>query len=99
MGQTIETWWKVCKNRWKATMPKFFRRMMYLCALISGSSLAANTAIITAGTTPHEWWSNILPYLVGVPAGVMFACKFTVDGGFRDKTVNKHSTDSDIDSN
>ena len=45
--------------------------------LISGTALAANEAMQLAGATPHEWWADLFPYLVGVPAGMAFVAKFT----------------------
>lgn len=72
---------KEAKSRWGKTMPKFFKSVMWLCGLVSGTALAVNTALMTAGVQPHEWWTDIFPYLIGIPAGAMFACKFTVNGG------------------
>ena len=92
MGEELKKTGNEAIERWKEKMPKFFLWMMYICAFIGGTALAANTAIIAAGAQPHEWWSDLFPYLIGVPAGVMFACKFTVDGGFRDKTLDRHNT-------
>ena len=75
--KTIQDFWKEMRERWHNAMPRFFKRLMWICGLISGSALAANEAMTVANIQPHEWWTDILPYLVGVPAGVMFACKFT----------------------
>ena len=67
----------VLRARWKNSMPKFFRRVCWICALISGTALAANTAITAGGGTTHEWWNEIYPYLLGIPAGAAFVAKFT----------------------
>ena len=74
----------VCRNiiatlrsRWRNHMPVFFRRVFWVCSLISGTALAVNTAITAGGGTPHEWWQDIYPYLLGFPAGIAFAAKFT----------------------
>lgn len=74
----------VCRNiiatlrsRWRNHMPVFFRRLFWICSLISGTALAVNTAITAGGGTPHEWWQDIYPYLLGFPAGIAFAAKFT----------------------
>ena len=75
--KTIGDFWKEMKARWHNAMPRFFKRLMWICGLISGSALAANEAMTVAGIQPHEWWTDVLPYLVGVPAGTMFACKCT----------------------
>lgn len=92
MGEELRKTGSEAVKRWQQKMPKFFRWMIYLCAFISGIALTVNTSIIAAGAQPHEWWSDIFPYLIGVPAGVMFTCKFTVDGGFRDKALDRHNT-------
>lgn len=65
------------KSRWKNTMPRFFRNICWVGTLISGTALAVNTAITAGGGTPHEWWNEIYPYLLGVPAGAAFVAKFT----------------------
>lgn len=74
----------VCRNiiatlrsRWRNHMPVFFRRLFWICSLISGTALAVNTAITAGGGTPHAWWQDIYPYLLGFPAGIAFAAKFT----------------------
>jgi hypothetical protein len=69
--------WQVLKNRWRNHMPKFFARMMWICSLISGTALAANEAMELANIEPHQWWIDIRAYLIAVPAGAAFACKFT----------------------
>lgn len=83
MGERVSNIRKELKGRWQQRMPKFFRGLMWLCGLISGTALAVNTAITAAGIQPHEWWIDIMPYLIGVPAGMMFACKFTVENGYK----------------
>lgn len=84
-------------ERWHKAMPKFFKRVMWICGLISGTALAINEAMQLAGASPHEWWIDIFPYLVGAPAGAMFVCKFTVKGGM-EKPEN-HNTILDKDDN
>lgn len=69
------------KSRWGKKMPQFFKTVMWVCGLVSGAAMAVNTAMMAAGAQPHDWWTDIFPYLVGIPAGAMFACKFTVNGG------------------
>lgn len=69
----------ILKNRWQNAMPRFFRNICWTGALISGTALAVNTAIVAGGGTAHEWWNDIYPYLLGVPAGAAFVAKFTQD--------------------
>lgn len=78
MGEQIKTFSKEARKRWKAKMPKFFSRICWICSLISGTALAAQEAMIVAHIEPHEWWTDILPYLIGIPAGMAFAAKFTM---------------------
>ena len=65
------------KSRWRNAMPRFFKRMMWICGLVSGTALAANEAMQVANIEPHQWWIDVRPYLIAVPAGAMFVCKFT----------------------
>ena len=65
------------RQRWQNTMPKFFACICWVCALISGTALAVHTAITAGGGVPHEWWNDIYPYLLGIPAGAAFVAKFT----------------------
>jgi hypothetical protein len=75
--KTMKEFWKEMRTRWHNAMPRFFKRMMWICGLISGTALAAHESMSLAGIQPHAWWLDIEPYLVAVPAGAMFACKFT----------------------
>lgn len=81
------------RSRWRNAMPKFFARICWACALISGTALAANTAITAGGGTTHEWWNNIYPYLLGIPAGMAFVAKFTQN---YDKNGNPIEKDVEI---
>ena len=70
-------WFRILKRRWLNTMPRFFRNICWTGALISGTALAVNTAIVAGGGTTHAWWDDIYPYLLGIPAGMAFVAKFT----------------------
>ena len=76
-------YWPTVKGRWTQRMPKFFKGVSILSALVGGTALAVQTAIVTGMGTPHEWWQDIYPYLVGGSAGALFVSRFTVNGGFR----------------
>ena len=65
----MKQFWKLLELRWRNSMPKFFRTIFLICSLISGTALAINTAIIAAGAVPHDWWTEIYPYFIGIPAG------------------------------
>jgi hypothetical protein len=77
MGEKVKKAGHTLSQRWLNTMPRFFRIVFWICSLISGTALAVNTAILAGGGTPHEWWVDVYPYLIGVPAGMAFAAKFT----------------------
>lgn len=87
MGERI----KHCElvERWRKKMPKFFRRVMWLCICIAGTATGVHVYFNHFGITPHEWWTDILPYVTGIPVGAAIACKLTVDGGFRQKQMDK----------
>ena len=85
----MKKFWKTLHSRWRNHMPVFFKRMMWLCGLISGTALAANEAMQVADIEPHQWWIDVRPYLIAVPAGAMFACKFTQTYGKDGKPVGK----------
>lgn len=73
----MKKFWNTITSRWQNAMPKFFRIICWVGALISGTALAVNTAIVAGGGTTHEWWNDIYPYLLGIPAGAAFVAKFT----------------------
>jgi hypothetical protein len=75
--KSMKDFWSLLKHRWTNAMPKFFARICWVCALISGTALAVNTAITAGGGTTHEWWNDLYPYLLGIPAGMAFVAKFT----------------------
>lgn len=87
--KTIKDFWKTLRSRWHNHMPKFFARICWICALISGTALAVNTAIMAGGGTTHEWWNDIYPYLLGVPAGMAFVAKFTQNYDKNGEPINK----------
>jgi hypothetical protein len=86
----MKKFWNLLRSRWLNAMPKFFSRICWICTLISGTALAANTAITAGGGTTHEWWDNIYPYLLGIPAGMAFVAKFTQNYDQNGNPVEKH---------
>lgn len=101
--KNINEFWRTLQHRWKNRMPVFFRRVSKACLFVSGTALAANTAITQGGGVPHEWWTDIYPYLLGFPAGIAFACKFTQSYDGHGHPIEKSSekpkavNDSDIE--
>lgn len=81
-------WWLIVRQRWSNAMPKFFKVILCICALVGGTALAINTAIVTGGGVTHEWWNELYPYLIGIPAGAAFVAKFTQTYGKDGQPVN-----------
>ena len=79
MGKRLKDWFDEIKARWMNQMPVFFKNILWVCALVSGTALAINTALVSSGATPPDWWSNVFPYLIGSAAGAAFIAKFTQD--------------------
>lgn len=81
-------WMDTLRHRWMNTMPKFFRVIFWVCSLVSGTAIAINTAIISSGGVTHDWWVDIYPYIVGIPAGMAFVAKFTQVHGRDGKPID-----------
>lgn len=73
--------WKTMRERWRQAMPTFFKRMMMVFACVGGAAITVHLAFKGLDITPHEWWNDVLPYLVGISVGGCFVCKFTVAKG------------------
>lgn len=82
---------KEAKSRWSQKMPKFFKKVMWLCGIVSGTAIAVNTAMIECNITPDDWWTELFKYLVSVPTGMMFVCKMTVAGGVSEDKESKNT--------
>ena len=87
-------WWLTIRQRWSNTMPKFFKVILCVSALVSGTALAVNTAIIAGGGVTHEWWNELYPYLLGIPAGAAFVAKFTQTYGKDGEPVGKNKKEN-----
>jgi len=95
----MKKFWNTIRARWTTAMPKFFSVICWVGTLVSGTALAANTAITAGGGTPHEWWTDIYPYLLGIPAGAAFVAKFTrtYNGNDNDNlNVNENVNDNSV---
>lgn len=44
---------------------------------IAAISLAVHLAVMSAGGVEPYWWTNIYPYLIGIPAGMAAVAKLT----------------------
>lgn len=96
MGEKIRKSGNMLKNRWTEKMPAFFRRIMVVCVCIVGTAFGVNTMLNFAGATPHQWWTDIYPLLIGVPTGMAIVCKLTVNGGYKDIDPEKLTRNNPI---
>lgn len=97
MGEMIKQTGNEAVERWHRKMPKFFRHIMWVCICIASTATAVHVYFTQFGIQPHEWWLNVLPYLTGIPVGMACICKFTVDGGYRNKQMDKMDGHLDYD--
>jgi hypothetical protein len=73
------------RNRWKSETPKFFKGIVKIGLSISGVALAMHLAVIGAGAGEPQWWIDIYPYIIAIPAGMAATAKLTRDYGIDDQ--------------
>mgnify|MGYP006870486420 FL=1 len=73
------------KNRWKSETPKFFKYIIKIGLSVSGVALAMHLAVIGAGAEEPQWWIDIYPYIIAIPAGMAATAKLTRDYGIDDQ--------------
>jgi len=71
-------------KRWHEQMPRFFYWMVVVACGVGGTAAAINLGLPMAGGTHSEWWDEAFRYIFGTCVGIVFACKFTVAGGYKD---------------
>ena len=76
---------KSLKNRWASKTPKFFKGIIKVGLSISGIAVAMHIAVIGAGATEPQWWIDIYPYLIAIPAGMAATAKLTTDYGIKEQ--------------
>ena len=86
MGKSINSSWQSIRDRWTAKSPKIFRRICNICVGISTVAVAIQTALVAAGAATPAWWTDVFPYLVGIPAGMAAVAKLTKE----DKDNERH---------
>lgn len=69
------------KNRWKSKTPIFFKNIVKIGLSISGVALAMHLAVLGAGAEEPQWWIDIYPYIIAIPAGMAATAKLTKDYG------------------
>ena len=70
-------------NRWKAETPIFFKNVVKIGVSISGVALAMHLAIIGAGAVEPQWWVDIYPYVIAIPAGMAATAKLTSNNSIK----------------
>lgn len=86
MGRNISNSIRSIKERWTAKSPVIFRRICNVCVGISTVAAAIQTALMASGATTPQWWTDIFPYLIGIPAGMAAVAKLTKE----DKDNERH---------
>jgi len=99
MGEEIKKTGNEAVRRWKEKMPRFFRSLMVLAIGVITTASAIHFGLPALGAEHSEWWPEVYKYTIGICIGVAVASKFTCDGGFRDKQIEKHNTILDKDDN
>ena len=84
MGEMIRHTGNEIRGRWVQRMPPFFRWMVTIACGIGGAAVAINKGVPALGGQLHEWWGDAYTYIISTCIGVVFACKFTVAGGYKD---------------
>ena len=92
-------WVRQSRTQWHEKMPKFFRWLMTLAIGVITTASAINFGMPALGAEHSEWWPEVYRYIIGICIGVAMASKFTCDGGFREKQIEKHNTILEKDDN
>ena len=102
MGRRFRQTGKEMKERWHKKMPRFFYWMVVVACGIGGTAAAINLGLPMVGGTHSEWWDEAFRYIFSTCIGVVFACRFTVAGGYKEIDPDKLTRgnmvlDKDID--
>lgn len=85
----MKKFWNTLRSRWRNAMPIFFKRMMWLGGLMSGTAIAVHEVFDHYGIVADDWWIFVERYLIGIGAGIVFACKFTQKYGKDGEPIQK----------
>lgn len=83
MGEQIINTGNEAVKRWHQKMPRFFYWLVVIACGIGGLAFAINTGVPALGGTLDEWWTEWYGRILSGCIGVVFACKFTVAGGYK----------------
>lgn len=70
-------WIKQAINRCKAETPRVFRKVQYVAGALSAVAIAINAECMNMGVVLPEWWSSIIPYVIGFSTGLVALSQFT----------------------
>ena len=89
MGEQIKQTGNELLGRWHQKMPRFFYWLVVIACGIGGLAFAINNGIPALGGTHSDWWADVYRYILGGCIGVVFVCKFTVAGGYKEIDPDK----------
>ena len=89
MGEQIKQTGNELLGRWHQKMPRFFYWIVVIACGVGGCAFTVNSALPALGGTHAEWWPDAYRYILGACIGIVFVCKFTVAGGYRDIDPDK----------
>ena len=89
MGEQVKKAGNEIAERWHKKMPKFFYWLVVIAVGIGGTAFAINTGVPALGGTLDEWFTDWYGRIISTCIGVVFACKFTVAGGYKDIDPDK----------
>ena len=83
MGEQIKNTGNELKERWHQKMPPFFYWLVVVACGIGGLVFTINTCVPALGGTLDGWFTDWYGRIISTCIGVVFACKFTVAGGYK----------------
>ena len=89
MGEQIKQTGNELRERWHQRMPRFFYWIVVIACGVGGCAFAINSALPALGGTHAEWWPDVYRYILGACIGIVFVCKFTVAGGYKEIDPDK----------
>lgn len=97
MGEKIKDTGNEIRERWVRRMPRFFRMVVTAACGLGGLVFTLNTVVPALGGVMPEWWTEIYTHILSGCVGVVFACKFTVAGGYKEIDPDKLLKDKETE--
>ena len=89
MGKYIKNTGSEAMGRWHSKMPRFFYWLVVVACGIGGLAFTINTFTPKLGGTLDAWWVEWYGRIISCCIGVVFTCKFTVAGGYKNIDPDK----------